>query len=139
MSNLAIKIRFELTNDAQASRYAQELREYILDAAPTIHVSLRREDPEAQQALGTEILLPLLTHATIVLAIEGVKSWWELRNRRELGLLIETEDGIKVRLDRSTHNTEEQLKSFVQRLSTDSVTHSMDQEGATDGRTDQHG
>src|SRR5262245_46634593 len=99
MSKNGITIRFG-GDPAEAGRYAQELREEILDASPKAQVNMAREDPEAQD-LGSLLAVVVAqgseaaTHSPALAMIGGellihvvghvigsaIYHWWERRGK----------------------------------------------------------
>jgi hypothetical protein len=67
-------ISFENASAAQASQYAENLRNALLDAIPDIQAKRKRHDPTAQDA-GQQLLIQILTSpatGTISAAVVGL-------------------------------------------------------------------
>ena len=62
----------------QSSVVADELRDYILDAASDVQVDQKRGDPDAQD-FGATLALLLATSAVTAVA-KGIKRWLEQRD-----------------------------------------------------------
>ncbi len=75
-------ITFEGISPADAQRYAEELRNALLDAAPDISVQRRRENPYTQD-FGATLVLTLGTPAVLAV-VKAVGNWLMLRNRASL-------------------------------------------------------
>src|SRR6185437_10650019 len=87
-----IVVRFDNTSVAQANKYAEDLRQDLLDADASIDVERRREDP-ASLDFGATLLL-LLGAPAIVVAAKGLKKWLARNNAVSLSLV--TEQGVLV-------------------------------------------
>ena len=75
-------VTFEGVSAAEANRYAQELRNALLDATPDIVVQRRRENPYTQD-FGATLVLILGTPAAAAI-IAAVGNWLKLRNSASL-------------------------------------------------------
>jgi len=75
-------ITFDNVSEADADRYAAELRNFLLDAAPDIEVERRREDPYTQDFGATLILI--LGAPAIVAAVNKLGDWLALRNKASI-------------------------------------------------------
>jgi hypothetical protein len=79
MNSQGLKISIAVKDAAEADRYAGELRQAILEAAPPgTKVSRLRGDPEAMQfgeTIVVEIVAAVIAHAVI----EGIKHFQQLR------------------------------------------------------------
>jgi hypothetical protein len=64
MSQYTFLVTFDNAPPADAARYANELREFILDAAPDVTVQRQRSDSYAQD-FGTTLVLVLGTPAVV--------------------------------------------------------------------------
>lgn len=71
-------IRFNGATAAEADRYAQELRDTLLDATPNAKVDRRQDTPHTQD-LGTTLVLILGTPAVTAIAV-ALGNWLKLRN-----------------------------------------------------------
>jgi hypothetical protein len=67
---------------ADMQRYAEELRNALLDATPDITVQRRRENPLTQD-FGATLILTLGTPA-VVAVVTAVGNWLKLRNSASL-------------------------------------------------------
>src|SRR5437763_12443611 len=75
-------ITFEGVSPADANRYAEELRNALLDATPDVTVQRRRENPYTQD-FGATLVLILGTPA-VVAVVTAVRDWLTLRNSASL-------------------------------------------------------
>src|SRR6266699_1054204 len=82
MDQQTYTITFDNVSEGDADRYAGELRNFLLDAAPDIEVERRREDPYTQD-FGATLILILGTPA-IVAAVNRIGDWLALRNKAEI-------------------------------------------------------
>jgi hypothetical protein len=71
-------IKFDGVSVADANRYADELRNVLLDATPDITVHRRRDDPHTQD-FGATLILILGTPA-VASVVTAVGNWLQLRN-----------------------------------------------------------
>ncbi len=81
-------IRFSGVSSADANRYADELRNTLLDAVPGIIVQRGRDDPRTQDFGATLILI--LGTPTVVAATTAIGDW--LRLRSSASITFETPD-----------------------------------------------
>ena len=86
MSEQTYLLSFEGVSEAEANRYAEELREVLLDAEASIAVQRQRENPLAQD-LGASLVLIMGTPA-VVAAVQAIGNW--LQKRRSASLTIVT-------------------------------------------------
>ena len=82
-------ISFDGSSAADANSYAEELRDVLLDAAPTIKVDRKRDDFRTQD-FGATLVLILGTPA-VVTAAKAIGDWLALRNK--VGITIKTAQG----------------------------------------------
>src|SRR6266480_37029 len=75
-------ITFDSASAADANRYAEELRQALLDASPDVEVHRRRDDPRTQDFGGTLVLL-LGTPAAGAI-VTAIGNWLARRNRASL-------------------------------------------------------
>jgi hypothetical protein len=75
-------ISFETVEAATANRYAEELRQALLNASPDIQVHRRRDDPHTQDFGGTLVLL--LGTPAAAATITALSNWLTLRNRASI-------------------------------------------------------
>jgi len=73
---------FEGVSPVDAHRYAEELRNILLDATPDLTVQRRRENPLTQD-FGATLVLTLGTPA-VVAVVTAVGNWLKLRNSASL-------------------------------------------------------
>ncbi len=86
MSEQTYLLSFEGVSPAEANRYAEELREVLLDATTELVVQRKRENPLAQD-LGASLVLIMGTPA-FVAAVNVIGNW--LQKRRSASLTIVT-------------------------------------------------
>src|SRR5260370_1463447 len=79
-------ITFDNVSAADAHRYAEELRQALLDASPDVEVQRRRDDPHTQDFGGTLVLLLGTPAAAAV--VTAIGNWLALRNRASLPIQI---------------------------------------------------
>ncbi len=89
MNQQAYVIKFTSVSVADANRYARELRDTLLDAAPDIQVERRRGDPRTQD-FGATLVLILGTSSVTAIA-KAIGDWLKLRN--SASLTVETPEG----------------------------------------------
>jgi hypothetical protein len=82
-------ITFDNVSDADANRYASELRNILLDATSDIEVERKREDPLTQD-FGSILLLVLGTPAVPAI-VKAIEDWLSLRHK--VGITIKTAEG----------------------------------------------
>jgi len=70
-------VTFEGVSPADANRYAEELRNALLDATSDISVQRMREDPRAMD-FGAMLVLVLGTPA-VVASVRAIENWLRLR------------------------------------------------------------
>lgn len=86
MSEQIYLLSFEGVSEAEANRYAEELREALLDATIEIDVQRQRDNPLAQD-LGASLALIMGTPA-VVAVVQAIGNW--LQKRRSASLTIVT-------------------------------------------------
>jgi hypothetical protein len=74
----AFIIEFEGVSQADANRYANELRDELLDSVPELRIQQRAADPNSQD-FGSTLILILGAPAVVAVA-KGVRAWLERRN-----------------------------------------------------------
>ncbi len=87
-------ITFDDVPPADASRYADELSNALLDATPDITVQRKRDDPRAQD-FGAALVLLLGTPTAVVLAktiTTVIGNWLQLRQGRGVSVTVKTAD-----------------------------------------------
>jgi hypothetical protein len=89
MSQYTFLVTFDNAPPADAARYANELREFILDAAPDVTVQRQRSDSYAQD-FGTTLVLVLGTPA-VVAVVTAISNW--IKMRHSASLTLETPEG----------------------------------------------
>jgi len=75
-------ITFDDISAAEANRYAEELRQALLDAAPDVEVHRRRDDPRTQD-FGATLVLVLGTPAAGAI-VTAIGNWLMLRHRASI-------------------------------------------------------
>jgi hypothetical protein len=109
-------ITFDDVSAADANRYAEELRQALLDASPDIEVHRRRDDPRTQDFGATLVLIlgtPAVTAATTAVA-QAIGNWL-LRRRGDI--IIERENGKITKISGTNLPTSQQLKLINEALS----------------------
>ncbi len=81
-------LRFATTSSADATYYAEELGEALLDTSPDIKVERRRENPTTQD-FGSTLVVVLGAPAVVTVA-NAIGNW--LLRRTSASLTIETPD-----------------------------------------------
>jgi hypothetical protein len=82
-------IKFDNVSDAEANRYASELRDVLLDAASDVEVDRRRDDAYTQD-FGATLVLVLGAPAIVAIA-KAMGDWLTLH--RQAGVTIKTAHG----------------------------------------------
>ena len=85
MNEQTYLLSFGGVSSAEANRYAEELREALLDATTEIAVQRRRENPLAQD-LGASLVLILGTPA-VVAAVQAIGNWLQKRHSASLTIV----------------------------------------------------
>jgi hypothetical protein len=75
-------ITFDNVSAADANRYAEELRQTLLNASPDVEVHRRRDDPHTQD-FGATLVLLLGTPAAAAIAT-AIGNWLAVRNRASI-------------------------------------------------------
>ena len=75
-------ITFDDVSAADANRYAEELRQALLDASSEVQVHRRRDDPHTMD-FGTTLVL-LLGTPVAAEVITAIGNWLALRNRASI-------------------------------------------------------
>src|SRR5690348_14943325 len=75
-------ITFETASAADANRYAEELRQFLLDASPDVEVHRRRDDSRTQD-FGSTLVLLLGTPAAGAI-VTAIGNWLALRHRASI-------------------------------------------------------
>jgi len=88
MQQYTYLLHFNELSQAEANRYAEELRNVLLNASPEIAVQRERDDPGTQD-FGATLVLVLGTPA-VVAAATAIGNWLQLRTKASL--TIETPD-----------------------------------------------
>ncbi len=105
-------ITFDTVSAADANRYAEELRNALLDATPDIIVQRRRENPYTQD-FGATLVLTLVTPAVLAV-VKALGDWLTLRYRASLTL--KTADGELTVQNITSQNAAELAQSWTQYL-----------------------
>ncbi len=82
-------ITFDDVSDAEAERYASELRHILLDASPDVKIERRRDDPYAQDFGATLVLL--LGTSSVTAIATAIGDWLKLR--QSAGITIKNDKG----------------------------------------------
>src|SRR3954468_24693159 len=82
-------IEFPSSDTAEATIFAQELREFVLDVQPEVSADTRRADPLSQD-FGSTLIIVLAGPAVVAVA-KAVGDW--LRLRRQAKITIRTAAG----------------------------------------------
>ena len=85
MNEQTYLLSFEGVSEAEANRYAEELREALLDATTEIAVQRQRENPLAQD-LGATLVLIMGTPA-LVAAVNAIGNWLQKRHSASLTII----------------------------------------------------
>jgi hypothetical protein len=85
-------IRFEDTSAAEASAYADELRDRLLDESENIQAEIRREDPNKQD-FGA--ILDIVLNADAIVPLATAIGVW-LKFRHSASITIQSKDGKTV-------------------------------------------
>jgi hypothetical protein len=85
MNEQTYLLSFEGVSEAEANRYAEELREVLLDATTEIAVQRQRENPLAQD-LGASLVLIMGTPA-FVAAVQAIGNWLQKRHSASLTIV----------------------------------------------------
>lgn len=104
-------ITFERMTPADANRYAEELRNALLDATTDITVQRKRENPQTQD-FGSTLVLILGTPA--LSAVVTAVSQWLLR-RRNASLTWKTADGEVIVQNINSQNACELARKLLKR------------------------
>lgn len=109
MSEQTYLLSFEGVSEAEANRYAEELREVLLDATNELDVQRQRENPLAQD-LGASLALILGTPA-VVAAVQAIGNW--LQKRRSASLTIVTAEKKIVAENLTNQDAAQLLQLFL--------------------------
>ena len=85
MNDQTYLLSFTGVSEAEANRYAEELREVLLDATTEITVQRQRENPLAQD-LGATLALIMGTPA-VVAAVQAIGNWLQKRSNASLTIV----------------------------------------------------
>ena len=83
-------ITFDEVSSAEANRYAEELREFLLDASPDIEVNRKRDDIHTQDFGATLVLL--LGTPAVAAVVTAIGNWLTLRNKASLTIKRSNEE-----------------------------------------------
>ncbi len=109
-------IRFDEISEADANRYAIELRNMILDASPDVEVERKRDNPSTLDFGATLVLILGTPTATAVTsAIAQAIGNWLLRHKGDI--TIERENGKITKISGTNLPTNQQLKLINEILS----------------------
>ncbi len=104
-------ITFDDVLAADANRYAEELRQALLDSSPDVEVHRRRDNPRTQD-FGTVLVL-LLGYPATGAVITAIGNWLTLRHRASVS--IKTADGEIVVQNVSSKNAAELAKISLEK------------------------
>ncbi len=85
MNEQTYLLSFHGVSEAEANRYAEDLREALLDSTDKIVVQRQREDPLAQD-LGATLVLIMGTPA-LVAAVNAIGNWLQKRHSAQLTIV----------------------------------------------------
>lgn len=85
MSEQTYLLSFTGVSEAEANRYAEELREVLLDASTEIAVQRQRENPLAQD-FGASLVL-ILGAPAVVAAVKAIGNWLQKRHSASLTIV----------------------------------------------------
>ena len=85
MNEQTYLLSFPGVSEAEANRYAEELREVLLDATTEIAVQRQRENPLAQD-LGACLVLIMGTPA-LVAVVQAIGNWLQKRHSASLTIV----------------------------------------------------
>jgi len=108
-------ITFDDVSAADANRYAEDLRQALLDASPDVEVHRKRDNPRTQD-FGTVLVLLLGSPATgaVITAIgTAIGNWLTLRHRASV--TIKRADGEIVVQNVSSKNAVELAKLSLEK------------------------
>ncbi len=105
-------IRFKGVSDADASQYAEELKNELLDASPDVQVERRSEGPRAQD-IGTLLALIFAGVSTAATIAQAVIAWWQLQPSTKIE--IEKPDGSKLTLNAPDKEERKALEEFLKK------------------------
>lgn len=109
MTKQTYLLSFEGVSQAEAQRYAEELREVLLDAEASLTVQRQRENPLAQD-LGASLVLIMGTPA-VVAAVQAIGHW--LQKRRSASLTIVTAENKIVAENLTNQDAAHLLELFL--------------------------
>jgi hypothetical protein len=102
-------IEFEGVSPADSNRYAEELRDALIGAAPEVNVERRRADPDAQD-FGATLILVLGSQVAVVLA-NAFRDW--INRRDNVKVNIKTPEGEILLENLSAKNAKNILDLFT--------------------------
>lgn len=89
-------ITFDNASNAEANRYASELRDMLLDAAPDVEVDRRRDNPNTQD-FGATLILILGAPAVVAIA-KALGNWLTLHRQTEITIKTPTGEVVGTNL-----------------------------------------
>ena len=107
-------IRFKDIADANASLYAQELKNELLDASPDVQVERKSETPRAQD-IGNLLEVIFSGVATAAAIAQAVIAWRQLHQQHNVTLEIEKPDGRKLTLTVPNKEDRKALEEFLKK------------------------
>jgi len=102
-------ISFDQVSSADANRYASDLQEALLDAAPGITVDRRRANPDTQD-FGATLALLAGTPAVLALA-QAIGNW--LQAHHQVELTVKRPDGTEIVLTNATSKDAKEMANTV--------------------------
>jgi|GraSoiStandDraft_40_1057318.scaffolds.fasta_scaffold112290_2 hypothetical protein len=102
-------VTFEGVSPSDANRYAEELRNALLDATADIAVQRKRESPQTQD-FGSTLILIVGTPA-VGAVVTAVSNWLQLR--KNASLTWKTADGEMIVQNISSKNAVELAQQFL--------------------------
>ena len=100
MEQQTYTITFDGVSDADANRYASELRNVLLDATSDVEVERKRDDPRTQD-FGATLLLALGTSAVPAL-VKAIGDWLAIHHK--VGITIKTAEGEVIATNLTTND-----------------------------------
>ncbi len=106
MNQYTYVLTFDDVSPADANRYAEELRQTLLDATPDVEVHRQRDDLHTED-FGATLVLILAAPATAAI-VTALGNWLALRHKASI--TIKTADGETVVQNISSKNAVELAK-----------------------------
>lgn len=103
-------IEFVGATDAEANRYAAELKEMLTDASPDLNAEVHRKSPNTMD-FGSTVVLVLGTPAVII-AANAIRDW--LKRRNSVSIDITDSSGRKKITGVNSKDAEKIIRIFQQ-------------------------